>query len=344
MASSSQPFTQDISQDTAGGLSAPNAEEFDASFFEEDDASQTQGATSYAFLDDDGFDDAGTNTQASQEYQFADFAGMSQDSSATGIDWHTPSEGGMEGIGASSSSVSGADMSQSGETVELDFREAFDDDGGMGQYDEDEVPKELPAHACTYCGIHNPACVVRCIKSGKWFCNSGMNKFTGTCIVNHLVRSKNREVALHRDSPLGETVLEVRRDALDRANSPFSPLHPPFSSSSPITPRFTLIICFTPSLDHRFRASPSSSSSSSSSCLAHQSQQGQHHRLREFDGAEDSHSLTPPAFSLPISLFCPLVASATTVGSATSLCLDLSRQSKSRLSCCCAAPASSRAG
>ena len=27
-------------------------------------------------------------------------------------------------------------------------------------------------------------------------------------IVNHLVRSRNKEVTLHRDSPLGETVLE----------------------------------------------------------------------------------------------------------------------------------------
>lgn len=194
----SQPFTQDISQDTAG-LSGSHAEEFDESFFEDEDASQTQGA-SYIFLDDDGFDDAGTNSQASQDYQFQDFAGMSQDSSAAGIEWRgTPSENGM-GVSASGGS------SQVGDTVELDFKEAFDDEGA--NYYEDDVPKELPAHACCYCGVHNPACVVRCIKSGKWFCNSGMNKFTGTCIVNHLVRSKNKEVALHRDSPLGETVLE----------------------------------------------------------------------------------------------------------------------------------------
>lgn len=43
-------------------------------------------------------------------------------------------------------------------------------------------------HACRYCGIHNPACVVRCnIPScRKWFCNSRGNT-SGSHIVNHLV-------------------------------------------------------------------------------------------------------------------------------------------------------------
>ncbi|KAJ3678718.1 hypothetical protein LUZ60_002521 [Juncus effusus] len=64
-------------------------------------------------------------------------------------------------------------------------------------------------HACKYCGIHNPACVVRCnIPScRKWFCNSRGNT-SGSHIVNHLVRAKHKEVCLHKDSPLGETILE----------------------------------------------------------------------------------------------------------------------------------------
>ncbi|KAF3335494.1 regulator of nonsense transcripts 1 [Carex littledalei] len=64
-------------------------------------------------------------------------------------------------------------------------------------------------HACRYCGIHNPACVVRCnIPScRKWFCNSRGNT-SGSHIVNHLVRAKHKEVCLHKDSPLGETILE----------------------------------------------------------------------------------------------------------------------------------------
>ena len=48
--------------------------------------------------------------------------------------------------------------------MELDFKETFDEDVLI----DEEVPKELPPHACIYCGIHNPASVVRCIKSNKW--------------------------------------------------------------------------------------------------------------------------------------------------------------------------------
>ncbi|KAL6985835.1 Regulator of nonsense transcripts 1-like protein [Sarracenia purpurea var. burkii] len=41
----------------------------------------------------------------------------------------------------------------------------------------------------------------------KWFCNSRGNT-SGSHIVNHLVRAKHKEVCLHKDSPLGETILE----------------------------------------------------------------------------------------------------------------------------------------
>ncbi|KAL4437217.1 hypothetical protein ABPG75_004356 [Micractinium tetrahymenae] len=71
----------------------------------------------------------------------------------------------------------------------------------------EEQPAELPEWACAYCGIHNPACVVKCLTTGKWFCN-GRVTGTASCIVTHLVKAKVREVSLHRDSPLGETVLE----------------------------------------------------------------------------------------------------------------------------------------
>ncbi|XP_039134628.1 regulator of nonsense transcripts 1 homolog isoform X1 [Dioscorea cayenensis subsp. rotundata] len=64
-------------------------------------------------------------------------------------------------------------------------------------------------HACRYCGVQNPACVVRCNMPScrKWFCNSRGNT-SGSHIVNHLVRAKHKEVCLHKDSPLGETILE----------------------------------------------------------------------------------------------------------------------------------------
>ena len=65
----------------------------------------------------------------------------------------------------------------------------------------------LPPHACRYCGIHSPASVVRCSGCQAWFCNS-RGSTSGAHIIHHLVRSKHKEVSLHPDSPLGDTVLE----------------------------------------------------------------------------------------------------------------------------------------
>ena len=49
--------------------------------------------------------------------------------------------------------------------------------------------KDLPAHACCYCGIHDPMYVVRCQLTKKWFCN-GRGNTSGSHIINHLVRAK----------------------------------------------------------------------------------------------------------------------------------------------------------
>jgi regulator of nonsense transcripts 1 len=49
--------------------------------------------------------------------------------------------------------------------------------------------------------------MVKCITSGKWFCN-GRIESKASCIINHLIRSKNHEVQLNRKSPMGEQVLE----------------------------------------------------------------------------------------------------------------------------------------
>ncbi|XP_073243467.1 regulator of nonsense transcripts 1-like [Porites lutea] len=75
--------------------------------------------------------------------------------------------------------------------------------------DEDETyyTKDLPPYACRYCGVHDPASVVQCIQCKKWFCN-GRGNTAGSHIVNHLVRAKHKEVTLHKDGPLGETILE----------------------------------------------------------------------------------------------------------------------------------------
>ena len=55
---------------------------------------------------------------------------------------------------------------------------------------------EAPEWACRFCGIHDPACVVRCVESGKWFCNSCGNA-SGSHIIQHLVRSRNNQVRRH---------------------------------------------------------------------------------------------------------------------------------------------------
>ncbi|CAK7269654.1 ATP-dependent RNA helicase [Sporothrix epigloea] len=77
----------------------------------------------------------------------------------------------------------------------------------LGEHEEEEEEKELPAHACAYCGIHSPASVVKCLACNKWFCNARGNT-TSSHIVNHLVRSRHKEVQLHPESSLGDTVLE----------------------------------------------------------------------------------------------------------------------------------------
>lgn len=75
--------------------------------------------------------------------------------------------------------------------------------GDLAEYDFDK----LPEHACAYCGIHNPSCVVKCNPCNKWFCSS-KGQASGAHIINHLVRAKHKEVTLHAESPLGDTILE----------------------------------------------------------------------------------------------------------------------------------------
>lgn len=79
---------------------------------------------------------------------------------------------------------------------------AEEDDDERGAKDLAERP-----HSCRYCGISDAATVVMCNICKKWFCNS-RGGTSGSHIVHHLVRAKHREVTLHSDGPLGETVLE----------------------------------------------------------------------------------------------------------------------------------------
>lgn len=62
--------------------------------------------------------------------------------------------------------------------------------------------KLVPNGLLTYV-IHYFLVIKQCFR----FCN-GRGNTSGSHIINHLVRAKHKEAALHRDGPLGETLLE----------------------------------------------------------------------------------------------------------------------------------------
>jgi regulator of nonsense transcripts 1 len=49
--------------------------------------------------------------------------------------------------------------------------------------------------------------MVKCLTCTRWFCNS-RGSTSAAHIINHLVRTRHKEVALHPDGPLGDAVLE----------------------------------------------------------------------------------------------------------------------------------------
>uniref|UniRef100_A0A673MYM9 Regulator of nonsense transcripts 1-like n=1 Tax=Sinocyclocheilus rhinocerous TaxID=307959 RepID=A0A673MYM9_9TELE len=147
------------------------------------------------FLDTEEAELLGADTQGS-EFEFTDFTLPSQ----TQTQGQTQSQLDNQVNGPDGVLPNGEDavVKTSQLLAELNFEE-----------DEEDTyyTKDLPVHACSYCGIHDPACVVYCNTSKKWFCN-GRGNTSGSHIVNHLVRAKCKEVTLHKDGPLGETVLE----------------------------------------------------------------------------------------------------------------------------------------
>jgi regulator of nonsense transcripts 1 len=163
--------------------------------------SQDGGGPDFNFLDY-------THTQGS-EYDYPDFTGMSQE---------TGSEAGLQELDNRSQysednisdiiSERGSDMAGAGSSSQVgdgDDADDFDETASeQGYYDF----ANLPAHACLYCGYHNSSSVVQCVKTGKWFCNGKPRGSSGSCIVQHMVRSKHKEVMLHAESPLGDSMLE----------------------------------------------------------------------------------------------------------------------------------------
>lgn len=183
----------------------------------ESQAFQTQAsqASMYAFVDPS--DEPLTQLDATAQYDFYDHYQQQQ---PTTVPLHSGSAFSGVGLGAfdhhhhthdaaATGTASGAFHSQLDDAASLaadDFTHlTFDETGDDDALDY--TSKELPKHACAYCGLHDPASVVKCVGSDKWFCNSRGNT-SGSHIIQHLVRSKQKEVALHPESPLGETVLE----------------------------------------------------------------------------------------------------------------------------------------
>lgn len=108
----------------------------------------------------------------------------------------------------SSATSTRADRMASCQSPRLNAILAASCDGtGDGCSDQAEISPSLPGHSCAYCTIHNPASVAKCLACNRWFCNLRHGS-SASHIVTHLVRSKHKEVMLHPDSPLGDTILE----------------------------------------------------------------------------------------------------------------------------------------
>lgn len=153
------------------------------------DTTYGPNSQSLTFLDEDNELLGADGTQGTVDYDFGDFTMPSQ--SQTQASHHDAGPSGMRKLGSA--------------LQDLQFEEEEDEDE-----EEEDIAfenQDLPAHACKYCGIHDPATVVYCNTCKRWFCN-GRGHTSGSHILNHLVRSKHKQVTLHSDGPLGETVLE----------------------------------------------------------------------------------------------------------------------------------------
>jgi hypothetical protein len=76
-----------------------------------------------------------------------------------------------------------------GDDVDVDVDADADAEDGF-------VEVELPEYACTYCGLSDQACVVRCVESGKWFCN-GRGNTSASHIIQVLLHTYIHTYMLH---------------------------------------------------------------------------------------------------------------------------------------------------
>ncbi|OXC64563.1 hypothetical protein AYX13_06091 [Cryptococcus neoformans] len=142
--------------------------------------------------------------------EFSNFEGASQ--YGPDIDDNTSLYSSIPPSVVTAPTISGDIASQLGD---LNLGETTSGHAAAGQGYIDDFDEEIERnsfgegveHACSYCGIHNPQCVVKCLHCNKWFCNSRGNT-SASHIVNHLVKAKHKEVILHKESALGDTIPE----------------------------------------------------------------------------------------------------------------------------------------
>lgn len=120
-----------------------------------------------------------------------------------GEQFTAPSQGRQTGATQSQPFYDENEPDHSKKNGELTFKDDEDEDEGGAGFSS----KDLPPHACRYCGHHDPAAVVQCNLCRKWFCN-GRGSTSCSHIIHHLVKGRHKEVTLHKDGPLGDTILE----------------------------------------------------------------------------------------------------------------------------------------
>jgi regulator of nonsense transcripts 1 len=156
-----------------------------------DGASQSQGALQ--FVDESGADMSGAPTLTQDDGPVGGGGGMAALPRVSGEQWAEQDDGPLSG---------GGGLGDGGIAAPLNFVEDYAGEA------EAMAPAELPYWRCEYCNFHSPSAVVKCVATGKWFCNYRQPGLPGSCIVYHLVRSRHNEVMLHKESPLGEITLE----------------------------------------------------------------------------------------------------------------------------------------
>ncbi|PRQ73695.1 RNA helicase (UPF2 interacting domain)-domain containing protein [Rhodotorula toruloides] len=170
-------------------------------YAQHDDFGHLEGASGYSLDLDDTSSLHSSVLSSAQATPGPSTPGDAADALTVNFDDLSLSGYGAGGAGGAGAGLDGQDADAAAANVANLYEEDFD-----GMLD-DLNREELPPHACSYCGIHNPACVVRCLICNKWFCNA-RGSTSGSHIVNHLVRAKHKEVTLHAESPLGETTPE----------------------------------------------------------------------------------------------------------------------------------------